>query len=417
MSIFTKPLSQLGTADLHELLQDRAVENARLEFKLQVPDKDETLKKLSSFANTFGGFMVIGAKAKSADGRIEDLPGVDVQDGYKQKVVQWCFDGASPPLTVEVSDPIPAPAGNGKVCYVVYTAESDVAPHFLNGRKGVWVRTDEFSNRFEAGMANENELRQLFDRRKLIQDRRALLLERARGRFDTYAASKQRQAGVSGTISRSLLELCIVPRFPARPICEQGKLKSLIIGNRVQWRGVQFPRLAENAVSQHESAIVLGSARGLSMFEANIWGMLFYGTQIDSNEHGNVGIHLYEFVGSVLVFILHAGQMFQALGYSGPILIETALTSIRGIQWLHAFHAHWLEAMPGSVLDDNVAFSITTTSEALRERPDGVAMGVLQYVFFSINWPDLVVVPQNPENLIRRGYEFNSWSQPANLRV
>ncbi len=30
MSIFTKPLSQLGTADLQELVKDGAVENTRL---------------------------------------------------------------------------------------------------------------------------------------------------------------------------------------------------------------------------------------------------------------------------------------------------------------------------------------------------------------------------------------------------
>jgi predicted HTH transcriptional regulator len=133
MSIFAKPMPEVGTADLEELLQNGAVENARLEFKLQVPTKDETLKKLSSFANTFGGFMVVGASALSADGRIDDLPGVDVEAGYKQKVVDWCFSAASPPLLIEVSDPIPAPAGGGKVCYVVHAPESDVAPHFLNG--------------------------------------------------------------------------------------------------------------------------------------------------------------------------------------------------------------------------------------------------------------------------------------------
>lgn len=126
MSIFSKPLSRLEPTDLLDLLQDRAVENARLEFKSEVPNKDETLKKLSSFANTFGGFMVIGAKANSADGRIEELPGVDAQDGYKQKVVDWCFGGASPPLSVEVSDPIPAPSAGGKVCYIVHVGESDV---------------------------------------------------------------------------------------------------------------------------------------------------------------------------------------------------------------------------------------------------------------------------------------------------
>src|SRR5579862_7393524 len=107
MSIFTKPVSQLVPQDLEELLLDTAVENIRFEFKSEIPDKDETLKKLSSFANTFGGFAVIGAKANSADGRIENLPGVDGQAGYKQKVVQWCFDAVSPPLAVEVSDAIP----------------------------------------------------------------------------------------------------------------------------------------------------------------------------------------------------------------------------------------------------------------------------------------------------------------------
>ncbi|MCU1299483.1 MAG: hypothetical protein JWO91_3761 [Acidobacteriaceae bacterium] len=92
MSIFTKPISQLSTADLKELLDEKTVENSRLEFKLEVPTKDETIKKLSSFANTFGGFMVIGARAASADGRIEDLPGVETQAGYKQNdnaVVLW----------------------------------------------------------------------------------------------------------------------------------------------------------------------------------------------------------------------------------------------------------------------------------------------------------------------------------------
>jgi predicted HTH transcriptional regulator len=149
MPFYTKPLSQLDTADLQELLNEQAVENVRLEFKLNEPDKDGTLKKLTSFGNTFGGYMLIGAKADSKDGRLQDLPGVAPIPGYKQKVVDWCFAGASPPLAVEVSDPISVPGRNANVCYAIYVPESDVAPHFLNGRRGVWVRTDEFSARFD----------------------------------------------------------------------------------------------------------------------------------------------------------------------------------------------------------------------------------------------------------------------------
>ena len=416
MSIFAKPISQLSTADLQELLQEEAVENVRLEFKLEVPNKDETMKKLSSFANTFGGFTVVGAQARSVDGRIEDLPGVDLQAGYRQKIVQWCFDGASPPLTVEVSDPIPVQAGNGKVCYVIHTPESDVAPHFLNGRKGVYIRTDEFSARFEARLADENELRYLLDRRKLILERREALLERAKKRFDTYAARTHTDRSGNRTKLGSLVELSVVPRFPARPVCEETNLKNLVLPNYISWRQSIFPKVTNGIVSQRESAIVLNAVNVASIFEANVWGMLFFCTKIEGDHNGTHGIHLYELVGLILAFIRHAEKMLGSLGYSGPIVIETALTSILNVQWLHA-PSGMLVTQPGSELDEDVAFSITSTREALRERPDGIAMDILRYIFFSVNWPELIDSQEKLERLVRKGYEFNFWQQPDNLKI
>src|SRR5229473_5300908 len=195
MSIYVTPVSQLKTSDLAELLQEQAVENTRLEFKREVPEKDETLKKLSSFANTFGGFVVIGAAAQSKDGRIEELRGVDEVPGYKQKIVDWCFKECSPPITVDVSGPIPTPSNNGKVCYVISVEESEIAPHFLNGRKGVWIRTNEFSERFHAAPATENELEQLLHQRELVLERRRHIVERARKRFETHLRLGPAQPG------------------------------------------------------------------------------------------------------------------------------------------------------------------------------------------------------------------------------
>lgn len=397
MSIYTTPLSQLGTADLQELLNDGAVENGRLEFKLQVPNKDDTLKKLSSFANTFGGFMVIGASASSADGRIEALPGIDPVAGYKQKIVQWAFDNASPPLTVEVSDPIPVPAGGGKVCYVIYTPESDVAPHFLNGRKGVWVRTDEFSARFETCLANDSELRQLFDRRKVILEHRASILERAKKRFWPHDAVQD---------FGPRLDFCVVPRFPSRPVCEEARLKQLITQNALSWRGNVFP-IHGSIVSQYESAIAPNAAGPSSIFEANIWGMLFYGTKIaNANNWQKVpGINLYAFVGYVLLFIRHADKMLQAWGCSGPLFIGVALTSILRIPWLDDER---VLSHPGSPLDNDITFSITTTSAALREKPDDLAMDVLRRILFSVNWDHWS--DSQLKNLIQGGRRHNIWN-------
>ena len=416
MPIYAKPLSQVTTADLEELLQEQAVENIRLEFKRDVPPKDETLKKVSSFANTFGGLVVVGASARSTDGRIEGLPGVDAQDGYKQKVVDWCFGGASPPLTVEVSDPIPTPDGSRKVCYVISVPESDVAPHFLNGRKGVWIRTDEFSGRFDAQLANESELRSLFDRRKVILERRASLLERARGRFDIYADRTHRDKAGNRLVFGPRLELCVIPRFPARPLCEQGQLQPLIRKTYFQWQGLLFPNPGSSIVSQHESAIVLGAAGPDSMFEVNIWGTLFYCAKIADadNPSRTWGIHLYGFLGHILLFLHHSDQMLRALGYTGPLCVEVRLSSMLSAPWLHGggLGGSAIFSRPGSELDNDVAFLVSTTGELLRENPDAIARDVFSYVFFSVNWPDLIDTPQRLDDLVRMGYKYNSWSLP-----
>jgi hypothetical protein len=148
-----------------------------------------------------------------------------------------------------------------------------------------------------------------------------------------------------------------------------------------------------------------------------VWGMLFYCSRIDRDEHGTSGIHPFEVAGKVLLFIRHAGILLGTLGYRGPVLISTALTSILGVGWLNITPRGLLSNLAGSELDDDVAFSVTTTSDALSERPDGVAMEVLRYIFFSANLPDLIDPPGQLEDLVRMGYKYNFWSEPGALRI
>jgi hypothetical protein len=118
-----------------------------------------------------------------------------------------------------------------------------------------------------------------------------------------------------------------------------------------------------------------------------------------------------------MLFIRHADSMLLALGYVGPVLIETSLTSILGVGWLNIQRRMLFPNRHGSELDDDVTFSVETTSEALHEKPDGVAMDVLRYIFFSANLPDLIDPPQRFEELVRMGYEYNSWTPPDTLRI
>jgi hypothetical protein len=76
-----------------------------------------------------------------------------------------------------------------------------------------------------------------------------------------------------------------------------------------------------------------------------------------------------------------------------------------------------LEPRPGSELDDDVTFSIPTTREAMTEKPDAITMEILRSAFFAVNWSSLAENSQTRENLIRKGYEFDSLPVPDPLRI
>ncbi len=209
----------------------------------------------------------------------------------------------------------------------------------------------------------------------------------------------------------------MVPRFPSRPLCEQQQLEPIINGTYTPWRGIIFPRLdRERPISQHESALVLQAAGEDSIFEANVWGLLFYGAQIAELHDKVFGIHLYQFAGTVLMSLKHAGAMLAKLGYSGPLVIDVALSPVLEVPWLDP-SAGFLSNRKGSVLDDEVRFSISTASEILDTKADRLTMDVLRYTLFAVSLPDLVLTHDLLEKLVRGGYLYNGWTRPTSLAV
>jgi len=167
-------------------------------------------------------------------------------------------------------------------------------------------------------------------------------------------------------------------------------------------------------MTQHESAIIRQPLSDISFLEANVWGMVFYAVRLDEELHpgGLSGIHLYEFVGHLLIFLQHANDLFRLTGQVGPILIEASLQSIRDRQWVYAHQpipgiAPIGTIRPPSGLDDEFALSVPTTVENLCEGPDGVAMEIVRSIFFSLDWGGVVDTQAKLETLIRQGHGFN----------
>lgn len=412
MSIYSKSPSELTWADLQELQDNKSVENVRLEFKVTYPDKDGMLKKLSSFANTFGGYLVVGAEAESSDSRIKAIPGVDPKSSYKQTIVQWCTEGAYPPITVEVSDPIEVAGSSGRVCYVIMAAESELAPHFLNDRKGVYIRTDEISHRFEPQLAEEHELRMLLNRRQLIRERRSSLLERAHERFQTFIG-QQEVKPLGGRMQLPVfLTLTIVPRYPTKPVVGHADLLKLFRQTYVPWSLASFPSNPNNVISQHESAIALNAARLWSMIEANTWGLLSYSTSIGEELvgeefKGQRYVHLRQFCGYILVFLQHAAILMKRLKLAVTMHVEVRIWGVRSVPWLHFGYGYPAQA-PGSSLDDAITFSLTEAADRFFSSPEELAKDLLRLMFFAMNLPNVADSPEKLANLVADGRGFNA---------
>src|SRR5947209_5820623 len=118
---FSTPVRSLTLAEVQPIHDNRVPENIRLEYKSQIPVTDSALKEemakvLSSFANTYGGYVVIGVSTDAAGNPVA-MDGVPSVAGYQQKVSSVGYQEVYPPLLPVVSNPIPLP--NGNVIYVV----------------------------------------------------------------------------------------------------------------------------------------------------------------------------------------------------------------------------------------------------------------------------------------------------------
>jgi len=406
MSLFNKPVDDVDFDDLRDLLESGAVESVILEFKRECPAKDETLKKLSSFANTYGGYLVVGTEADN-DGRLTSLRGVEPRNNFKQQVIQWCFDGITPPVHSFVSPPISAP-DSGRVFYVIHTPMSAESPHFMNGRKGSYIRTDEFSQRWEPRLADSEELVALYRKRNTVSDRRTRLLSRAEERFEAYRTHEREENPLPAGQAGAVLAISVCPEYPGSPVADEAGLYAATAEVRLNWRQTHFP--GRNGVfTQHETVLVPDPARRVSLFEATVWGSVFYATELDDVLGDVQGIHMYAMLGYILLFLKHAGALLRSFGIEGNLLIHARLSRVRGVPLLYTEFGNALVPGPTSPLDNEFSLEVPKLSSAFYEDTDQAAGEVVKRLFFALNWPAQANDDASLDRLVEAGYEYNFW--------
>lgn len=222
--LFTKSIHQIEKPDIEQFCKEFP-EGQRVEYKstLDANVMAKIPKIVSSFANTLGGVLIIGADTRgTADNKpIFPLIGIDAKTGIEESIIQKCLYGINPAVLPEVRA-VPISSNPDKVIVVVNVEESVASPHAIENSTQVYYRTGNQSNPYE--LAKIDMIEHLFRKRQQPEELKNKLIENSRERFIThfnYYLSEYEEDEVMQNInnlSYPAIEVILSPPFPYKPI-------------------------------------------------------------------------------------------------------------------------------------------------------------------------------------------------------
>lgn len=389
---FTTPVKALTLAEVQPLFNERVAENIRLEYKREVPPtdakfKEELAKALSSFANTYGGYFVVGISTDAA-GNPTAMDGVPAVASYQQRVSSTGYQEVYPPLLPVVSNPIALPSGN--VIYVVYQDLSLEAPHFLTRRLGAYVRTNEFSQTFQPALATWEDLRFLANRREQAVSQRRRLHERARSRANRIVPKETWQQNPTALL------IWIGPLFPARQLVLLESLQENVEKASMRVHGATYP--LGDSISLQET---IGYISLPDYAESNAFGMSFAIEPFTHIEDATIIPGLWTF-SRLLLWIRYGVRFLQQCGYDGQVHVRAALFRIIGKQ------VHWSREFPGGFevhqcTEEEVDVETEMDLQSIAGDIGEAALRLFNPLMFAAGWRRVFQAPR--DNLIARALE------------
>ncbi|MEG6511588.1 ATP-binding protein [Desulforamulus ruminis] len=170
---FNKPLEHLEEEDLNKLIDEEISEGLHVEYKEDFPT--HLGKIVASFANTFGGWIIIGTNARNPRNVPTSFPGISMTRDPKDRFRNICRDHISP-VPIFSSKLIKKSSDPDRGILVVRVDESAYPPHITKDGR-IYRRNMEGSDPlaetdrhildrlFEKSVHNKNEVKAFVNRK------------------------------------------------------------------------------------------------------------------------------------------------------------------------------------------------------------------------------------------------------------
>lgn len=93
------------------------------------------------------------------------------------------------------------------------------------------------------------------------------------------------------------------------------------------------------------------------------------------------------------------------------MVVQVSLKNVMGTKWFYSAHGIGAAIFDkvGSELDRSISFELPEISEAFYSNPYDLAARILETIYFSSNWGDLVDSPAKLELVVDEGFIYCGW--------
>lgn len=232
--MFATPIDSLTFENVNDFCQTRTRENLVLDYKVDFPKNLD--KAIASFANTYGGHILIGVDETSTGEPVLPINGVVLQPGLRERVVASALQGINPPVYPEVrvvEFKSPGATTNDRAVIVVRVHESEDGAHAVDGGTSVYLRVDNISSHFTR-KATIEEVGWLTNKRQKALALKEQMLVAAARRAANYVVTYRSARRLSTQEPRGTFLLWTSPKFPRNELASPQQL--LQFSRSQHWR-------------------------------------------------------------------------------------------------------------------------------------------------------------------------------------
>ncbi len=306
--MFGKPISKLTDSDIRSFCDRRIPEGLVIDYKLDFPS--DLAKVLASFANTFGGYVLIGI-ATNPDNTPKSVEGIEKKGGIKERIMQAATMGIHQPLFPDIA--LCELPKTSKVVVVVYIAPSLDAPHVVTRTNRIPYRVADITDPVKD--ADIDRIEYLLKRREQPERERCLIVSRARDRFE-YLAGKQGWRWLTAG-----------PLFPHAPLCGLEQTMDILKRSTTMMMRGDFVAIPGGACRR----------RGTSYTELNQKGMLMFFETLHADKEcdGSKSVDYPVTLRALAQFTKFMLACYEELKFDALVQIHFALENVRGYKLWH----------------------------------------------------------------------------------